>query len=691
MFAKKFPNILQSEAAECGLACLAMVANFYGKGLSLFEMRERHAVSLKGLTIKDLMFISDHLEFNSRAVQLNLDELPELTLPAVLYWNFDHFVVLKEVKKGRFYINDPAIGERSFTIEQISKHFTGVALEIFPKNNFAPKKPKPAIRFNDLITGFNTFWKSISIIMGLSFVMQVFLLTIPFFAQISIDNILISEDTDFLIVLGIGFVFVSLFKSLAWLIRGYQVVELSAKLNLHVLSSVFRHLMGLPHEYFAKRHMGDVQSRFKSFEVISQTLTTDWVESIVDGIFLVFTLLIMALYSPLLASISMVSILVYYLSRRFTLQPYISKTNEAIICKAREDTLFLESLRGIVPLKNFGQESKRLSVWANAFVKSLNSNIGVQKTQIGYASLFQLTSGLEYILIVWLGITMVLDSTLTVGMLVALFAYQQRVSEHSKKLVDNWFEMKYLIVHFQRMSDILKSKQESHLEGKLNYPLAFEHFKVERITYNYSSLEEPTLSDVSFEVKRGEIVCLVGPSGCGKSTLLKVMVGLIQPQRGQVSVDDVCINDIGLKNYRQQISAMMQEDSLFSGSLRDNITMFDPSPDTKHLHACCKVASIYNEIMNMPMAFSTLVGDMGNTLSGGQKQRILLARALYQSPKILFLDEATSHLDPIRERKVNRALKKLGITTIMIAHRKETIELADRVIDLNSINSLSVD
>ena len=196
---------------------------------------------------------------------------------------------------------------------------------------------------------------------------------------------------------------------------------------------------------------------------------------------------------------------------------------------------------------------------------------------------------------------------------------------------------------------------------------------------------------MSFEVKRGEIVCLVGPSGCGKSTLLKVMVGLIQPQRGQVSVDDVCINDIGLKNYRQQISAMMQEDSLFSGSLRDNITMFDPSPDTKHLHACCKVASIYNEIMNMPMAFSTLVGDMGNTLSGGQKQRILLARALYQSPKILFLDEATSHLDPIRERKVNRALKKLGITTIMIAHRKETIELADRVIDLNSINSLSVD
>lgn len=690
MFATRFPIILQSEAAECGLACLTMIANYYGNELSLFELRERHAISLKGLTLKDLMFISDKLEFNTRAVQLDLDELSELALPAVLHWDFDHFVVLKEVRNGCFYINDPGVGECSFTREQISKRFTGVALEIFPKNSFERTKRKPTIGFQDLIVGFNTFWKSIAGIMALSFVLQIFLLTLPFFAQISIDNILISEDRDFLLVLGIGFIFVSLFKSLAWLIRGYQVIQLGARLNFHVLTSVFRHLMGLPHDYFAKRHMGDIQSRFKSFEVISQTLTTDWVESVVDGIFLIFTLVIMALYSPLLAFISLLSLTLYYIARRVTIQPYISRTNEAIICKAREDSLFLESLRGIVPLKNFGQESKRLSVWANAFVKSLNSNINVQKMQIGYGSIFQLLSGLEYVLIVWLGVAMVLDNTLTVGMLVALFAYQTKVSEHARKLIDNWFEMKYLVVHFQRLSDILISRQETHLEGVLNHPLSFNTFEVENLTYSYSSLEEPVLSDISFEVSQGETVCIVGPSGGGKSTLLKAMVGLLQPQQGRVLVDGVNINDVGMKNYRQQISVMMQEDSLFNGSLRDNITMFDPRPNTEHLHACCKAASIYNEIMNMPMAFATLVGDMGNTLSGGQKQRILLARALYKSPKILFLDEATSHLDPIRERKVNRALKKLGVTIIMIAHRKETIELADRVIELSTINSATV-
>jgi len=497
-----------------------------------------------------------------------------------------------------------------------------------------------------------------------------------------------SADTDFLFILGSVFVLLGVFKGINVWIRGRVIIYLSSNLSVQLMPRLLRKLFSLPISYFEKRHVGDIQSRFASLDEIQQVISTELIAAIVDGLASSIIIIVMYLYSPLLAGVSTSAVVIYSLYRYFTFTHLKKTLNGQISTKALTDSLFLESLRGIVPLKNFSIEPKRVSVWLNSYVRSINADIKISNLRLSYTVLTEFLSYIELVIIVWLGSLAILEQSFTIGMLMAFLAFRQSFSSQSRSLIDKISELKLLKVHLSRVADIVHSESEKDYEGMgLSSESPIGDIKLENISYKYADNEPWVFQQLSFHIKAGECVAIIGTSGAGKTTLMKIILGLLKPNSGSVQLNNIDIKKIGLKNYRKLISVVMQDDNLFSGTLKDNISMFDPAPDESLILKVAKSACILDDINQMPMGMNSLIGDMGSSLSGGQKQRILIARALYREPKIIFFDESTCHLDPMTERKINRAIKKLGITRIIVAHREETILLAERVINMDELVS----
>lgn len=675
------PVLLQSESAECGLACLAMVAGFHGHHLSLHELRQIHPTGLRGMTLRQLIEVADRLELDSRPVRLELQELSRLSRPAVLHWRFDHYVVLERVHGKRVHIIDPARGRVRLTLDEVSDCFTGVALELEPKMAFRPKRPVPSLGLRDFLGHVRGLTTPVTQVLALSLTLELVSLTIPYFSQVVVDQVLVARDFDILSALAVGFLFMVCFRTVSDLLRQWVLAYLRSSLHVVLTSRVFGHMMSLPMAFFQQRNIGDLTTRFGSVREIQELLTTSFVQALVDGVLVVVTLGVMFAYDSLLASVSAAFLGAYTILRWATFNPIRDHTDMKVGHTAREQSVFLETLRGMTPLKTFGDESRRFSVWQNLLVDVVNSDIRLERYQILNRVLNDFLALAEYVLIVWLGARAIMNGGFTVGMLMAFLAFRQRFAQQAHALIDKLAEYRLVGVHLQRIADVVLTPPERNIHG-----IGFEkerldgHIRVDNVTYRYGTDEKPVLERLSLEVKPGESVALIGPSGAGKTTLLKVMLGLVRPESGRVLVDGVDIAVAGLREYRGKVAAVMQDDVLFSGTVRDNICMFDPAPDRDRMVWAAKAASIYDDIAALPMGFSSFVGDMGSSLSGGQKQRVLIARALYRRPSVLFLDEATSHLDRFAERRINLALKELGITVVMIAHRKETIRLADRVI-----------
>jgi ATP-binding cassette subfamily B protein RaxB len=687
------PLILQSEAAECGLACGAMIAGYYGHNVSLVQLRSQLSISLKGVDLKGLMYCADSLNFNTRPIRIEMEELSQLKLPAVVHFDFQHFVVLTKVTGKYLYVNDPALGECRFGHSEFSERFTGIALEFFPNEGFKSKKKKTELPLFKLFENHSGIKRLLTQIFCLSMFLQVFVLLLPYFSQIVIDKVLVSHDVDFLTVLGCTFLLLGIFKGINLWLRGSVIIYLSSNLSVQLMSQMFRRLLGLHPAFFEKRHIGDIQSRFSSLSHLQETMTTELIAAIVDGLMAIATVIVMYIYSPLLATVTMSAIAIYAIFRRLTYNQLRKALEEQLTSKAKTDSIFLESIRGIIPIKNHAIEPKRVSIWLNSFVRSVNADVKTNKLQLSYTVLFESVSYMELIILVWIAVYAILANEFSVGMLLAFLTFRQNLVMQAQSLIEKWFELRLLDVHLTRVSDIVLSKPEDNYEGiGINNELAdLGDIKLTNVDFKYADNEQWVLKNINLHIKSKECVAIVGKSGAGKSTLLKVMLGLLTPQNGEVKLNDIDISKIGLKNYRRIIAVVMQDDSLFSGSIRDNVTMFDPAPDEVLLIKCIKSAYMTQDINEMPMGLYSLVGDMGSSLSGGQKQRLLIARALYKQPDIVFFDESTCHLDAIAERKINRAIKKMGITRIMIAHREETILLADRVIDIELLNKAEQD
>ncbi|KAF1699036.1 ABC transporter [Pseudoxanthomonas jiangsuensis] len=672
--------VVASEAAECGLASLVMAANAHGMRIGLAELRQRFPLSLKGARLDQLIHIAQRLGFSTRPLRLDLEELGQLRLPCILHWDLNHFVVLAKVGKSKVTVLDPAVGERRLPLSEVSNHFTGVALELTPTAQFKPRKATPTVSARQLTGPVRGLWPALAQILLLSVTLQVFVILAPFFMQWVVDQVLVSADRDLLTVLGLGFGLALLLQVGIGLLRGWSVVYLSSRLGLQWMGNVFAHALRLPLDFFEKRHLGDITSRMASVQAIQRTLTTSFVEAIIDGLMAVVTLGLMLVYSWKLALVTLLAVALYLGIRALAYRPVRDRTEQQLVAGAKQQSHLLESLRGMQSLKVAGEEPQRRATYENLMVDTVNQEVRLARMGLGFNGASQLVFGVERIAVIWIGAVLALQNVFSVGMLIAYMAYKDQFAARMAGLIDKWVEFRMLRLHGERLADIVLTPPEDDAAPPELPPPPDTRIEVEGLSFRYGEGEPWVLKDCSFSIAPGESVAIVGASGCGKTTLVKLLLGLLKPSEGRICIGGYDLHKVGPRNVRAIVGAVMQDDQLFAGSIADNIGFFDTRHDPARIEAAARLAAVHDEIAAMPMGYHSLIGDMGSSLSGGQKQRIILARALYREPKLLFLDEATSHLDVANERLVNEAVRGLSLTKVIVAHRPETIASADRVL-----------
>ncbi|WGE41430.1 peptidase domain-containing ABC transporter [Actinobacillus equuli] len=681
-FKRKTPVILQTETSECGLACIAMILGYYNGNANLFSLRSQYGISSRGATLQNIIDISKNLGLLSRPLSLDLDEIQELRLPCILHWDFNHFVVLTKVSDKYFWVHDPAFGKKKLSKNELSKHFTGIALEVWSNVKFQKEKDDNTISLYETFKNVTGIKGALLKIFSLSVIIEAINILLPIGMQLVTDHIMHSKDKSLLLIICLGLFIFTLFKSLVSIARGWISLKINYLIDFQWTASFFSHLIKLPLEFFEKRQAGDIQSRFDSLRTIQSTLTKSTVTFIIDGIMIICLIIMMSLYGGWLILVVLGFFIVYLMLRVITYLIYRQITEDHIIKQAKSTSHFMETLYGITTLKSLGIEQKRQEHWMSLNAESFNLDIKINKFDMSFSGIHTFISSLEQIVILGIGAVLVIDNSFTLGMFVAFNSYRGSFSERSESLINTIFDVKMLSLHRERIADIALNEVEEESVKPFYCEDESASMRVEGLRFQYDPFAKPILDELNLTIHSGESVALTAPSGFGKTTLLKLMAGLLKPSAGKIYFNQADIHQLGLANYRKQIACVLQDDKFFSGSILENIVSFAEQYDYDFAVECAKAANIHDEIMAMPMNYETLLGELGNNLSGGQRQRLFIARALYKKPKILFMDEATSHLDEKNEQAINQAIAKLNITRVIVAHRQSTLASADRIIDL---------
>ncbi|EBP4367685.1 peptidase domain-containing ABC transporter [Salmonella enterica] len=680
---RRVPVIHQTESSECGIACLAMVFGHYGKSIDLFSLRQQFNISSRGATLYSIRTIAVQMGMTARALSLDLNELNVLRRPCILHWNFNHFVVLVSVKRNGFVLHDPARGRIIVSKAEASKCFTGIALEIWPGSTFRRERVKKRLNLVTLINSIHGIKGALLKIFALSIVVEAIGLILPAGTQLVMDHALPAGDRGLLSMICISLMFFILLRATVSTSRAWISLIMGTLVNIQWQSGLFSHLLRLPLSYFERRKLGDIQSRFGSLNTLRTTFTTSMVGAIMDGIMVCGLLIMMLLYGKSLTWVVLGFTVVYIAIRLFTYTYYRQLSEEQLIMEARVSSYFMETLYGIAAVKMQGMTDRRHTHWFNLQTDAINTGIRVTKMDLFFGGLNIFISACEQTIILWLGISLVMDNEMTIGMFVAFGAYRMQFSDRISTLVGFLLQLRMMSLHNERISDIALNEQES---VKPDLPVSEKitpvSLEVKSLTFRYDQQSMPVFSELNLTVSPGESVAIIGPSGSGKTTLMKVLCGLFKADSGQVLIDGNDIQQMGVNNYRKITGCVMQDDRLFSGTIRENICGFSENIDDEWMAECAKASFIHDTIMSMPMGYDTLTGELGEGLSGGQKQRLFIARALYRKPRILFMDEATSALDSKSENYVNSVIKSLNITRIIIAHRESTIKSVDRVFSL---------
>lgn len=679
---KHLPMIRQSEAAECGLACLAMIAGYYGHHVDLPTLRRRFSLSLKGIRLGQLIELAQTLGLACRPLRLDVDELARLQTPCILHWDLDHFVVLREVRKRHMAIHDPAVGERHLRLDEIGPHWTGIAVELSAGPTFKRKTAPPPVSLRKLAGSIHGLGKGLAVIFSLALLLELIGLLWPQFLQMTIDQVLADGDHNLLTFLGLSFLLLLVMQTGVSALRTWTTMWLGTHFNLSWSGNVFQHLLRLPQAYFMKRHLGDIVSRFGAVGVIQQTLTTKFVGVIIDGLMATLTLVVMFIYSPLLTGIVVATLAIYAGMRILYYRVYFESNLSQITTSAKQQSVFMEAVRGVQTLRLHNRTSAHTACYLNAIADTLNTSIAVQKLNLVFGSIESFTSGIQRVGVLWIGAYLALGGRFSAGMLMAYVAYASQFTSNASNLIDYMVHLKLMRLQGERLADIVLSEPEKNVEAQWTGPEPEPSIRFERVSFQYATSEPWVLKDCSFEIRPGESVAITGLSGCGKSTLMRLLLGLLDPQRGAIYIGGVDLKQLGKRTWRDMVGAVLQDDTMFAGSIADNISFYDDAATPEKIEAAARLAQIHADVTAMPMGYHTLVGDMGSTLSGGQRQRLLLARVLHKQPKVLVLDEATSNIDVVCEGKITDTLKNLAITRIMVTHRQSVIESAQRVLCL---------
>lgn len=684
------PLLLQTEVAECGLACLVMVAKYHGSALDLGAARDRISVSPRGMTMLGLKRAAQALGLAPRALRIDLDGLAQLKLPCILHWNFNHFVVLTRVDDRQAEILDPGSGRRVITTGELSRSFTGVVLELAPTpalKRVVARNPASWLMLRNSAGGMTPAFARL---LMLTLLLQLFALLTPLQMQWVVDEVVDTRDQGLLHSLTLGFALLVLIQGGVTALRGWLIASLGAAMNLRLFATLVRRLVHLPMVWFLKRQLADVMSRMASVDAVQRTLANDLIETLVDGAMLLLSLAMMLRYGLLLIWIPCAAALLYGGLRVLLLGHLRTANEELLIRGAQRAGHLMETVRGMQTVKLFAREEGRADSAERLAIAEANSTLRCNHLRVvnlwAQGTLF----GLENVATIALAAGQILAGPaavqpLSIGMLFAFLSYKTQFIQRFGNVVEKLVELRMLSVHLRRLADIVESappapsppalRQVATVPGKWDVELR-------DLSYRYADGDPPVLDGLNLRMRDGECVAIVGASGSGKTTLLKIMLGLLMPDAGEVRIGVHQLSQGGAAEARAVIGTVMQDDLPFSGTIAQNIAFFEPAADAARIEACARVAALHDDIAAMPMGYQTLVGDMGGLLSGGQRQRLMLARALYRRPRILILDEATSHLDERTESLIGDAVHGLCMTRIVVAHRPQTIARADRVLAL---------
>jgi ATP-binding cassette subfamily B protein RaxB len=682
---KRLPMIYQAESSECALACLAMIAGYHGLKTTLLELRERYAISMKGATLRDVVELAHHINLSSRPVRCEMAGLRNVTLPALLHWDFEHFVVLGRIHQGRYLIHDPALGAVEMSEQEVSNHFTGVALMLSPTEDFTAGKAGERLSLWSVLKRTRGVVPFISQVTWLTAFLELFALCSPFLLKTVIDTGLQQGNLELITAITLGIIGIAVFQGVLSMLRDYVILYFGASFNLQMMNNLFTHLLRLPMQFYEKRMTGDLIDRYQSTNQLRHIFTSNLPSILLDGLVTVVALGVVCIISPLLALLSFAGVGLYLTTRLYLYGKLRMLVETALKARSEENEHVIDTLRGMQPIKIFSKEVERLNIWSNYYARLINAEKKVSLLLSTQTALKVLILGLDTAMSVYFGALLVSRGELTLGVLLAFFFYKAHFTQKSMMFTERLMELRLVGVHLDRLSEIALSEPEQ--DGLDKKPVSAQDFQDCRIafrnvSYRYGPVDKPVVTDVSFEINSGDFIALIGPSGGGKTTLFKLLLGLLPPTSGQIEFNGTPLDQLDVRRYRRHFGVVMQQDLLLTGSILDNIAFFEASADETKARECARVALILDEIEAMPMKINSRIGDLGSALSGGQKQRILLARALYHDPRIMLLDEGTANLDQAVEKQLLDNLKALGITCVSIAHRPETIYRANKVLRL---------
>ncbi|MDU4067644.1 MAG: ABC transporter transmembrane domain-containing protein [Enterobacter asburiae] len=520
---KRIPVVFQTEASECGLACLSMICSFYGKQVDLLQLRQQFNLSSRGVNLHAIKAIASELEMSSRALSVDLQELHAVRKPCILHWDFNHFVVLIKVDKNSAVIHDPAFGRRVISMPELSQHFTGVVLEVWPGTTFSVQKKQNRLKASTLLKNINGLMTSLAKIFFLSLVIELISLLLPVGTQLVTDNVIASGDYGLLNIICLGLFILILLRLTVSIIRSWTMLILGTLIDVQWSFSLFSHLIKLPTTFFERRKLGDIQSRFHSLDVIRATFTTGLTGSIIDTLMLMGLLVMMFLYNLQLSMIVVSFTAIYTFIRFATYRYYRQLSEEELIKEARLNSYFMETLYGIATIKIQGMTDLRINNWFNLFSDKVNTGIRLTRMDLFFGGVVSFIAACDQIVILWVSGRLMMDSHLTIGMFIAFNTFRSQFYDRINALINFIIQLKLINLHNERVADIaLQEASSSTATSPLRLPHGALTLETQDLTYRYDNHADPIFSKLNLTIHAGESIAITGVSGAGKSTLMKV-------------------------------------------------------------------------------------------------------------------------------------------------------------------------